>query len=626
MERASGYQPHIDGLRAVAILPVLLFHAHIPGFSGGFVGVDIFFVISGYLITGIIAREIDGGRFSILRFYERRARRILPALTVVLAAVLLAAAVLYLPGDFQTVPRSALAAALFVCNIYFFSKVGYFQMGADIEPLLHSWSLGIEEQFYIGFPLLLLLIHRLAPGRRRAIVGAIAAGSLAWAIALQGDRSGFAFYLLPPRAWELFAGALLALGTVPPVRAPWAREAIALAGLAAIASAVFAYDSATSFPGAAALPPVLGAAALIHCAPGTAIGRLLGRGPLVGIGLVSYSLYLWHWPVIVFVQYALDRPLSGWLSAAAILVSLAAAILSWRFVERPFRDPRTIGRRAIFAASAGAMGSLCAASLAMAMLGGWPGRFAPEIGRMAAARDDVSPERARCHDTATTGQRPCTLGAPGVAPTALLWGDSHGVELSYALGRIAAREGRALIERTQSSCPPALDYASSAAPGCARVNRDVLAAIRTDRRLHTIYLAGFWMDPAYDRAWPGLDATIAELLADGRQVVLVGPVPPNRFDVPRRLARLALGGRLAEAEGRSRADLAEVEMRMRELAGRWRGRDLVYLDPADVLCDASRCALLAEGRPLYFDYHHLSLTGAERVLRDFARRATLPLG
>lgn len=208
------YRPDIDGLRALAVLPVVLYHVGVPGFSGGYVGVDIFFVISGFLITGIIAREVDEGHFSIWHFYERRARRILPALFVLVAAVLVAASLIFLPGDFEGVPRSALSALGFVANIWFFSQSGYFQGAAETMPLLHTWSLDVEEQFYIVFPLALILIAKFASSWRTAMVWVLAAASLLLALATADNGDGFAFYPLPARAWELIAGSLLALGAV----------------------------------------------------------------------------------------------------------------------------------------------------------------------------------------------------------------------------------------------------------------------------------------------------------------------------------------------------------------------------------------------------------------------------
>ena len=611
---AIRYRRDVDGLRSVAILPVLLFHAHVPGFSGGYVGVDIFFVISGFLITGIIAREIDAGRFSILRFYERRFRRIVPALSAMVLAVLAASAWLYFPGDLGGVPPSALAATIFASNLWFFTDTGYFAGGADVKPLLHTWSLAVEEQYYIGFPILLMLLARFAPRWRAAVVGGIALLSLVLAILMQRDTSGFTFYLLPTRAWELFAGALLALGAVPAIRARWLREGIAWGGLSAVAFAVLSYDRSTVFPGVAALPPVLGAAAMLHAAPGTSIGRLLSMRLFVGIGLVSYSLYLWHWPLIVFTEYATDLSLSGVTRLIVIAASLAAAVLSWRFVERPFRDPARFSGRAIFVFTGTATLLIASASLALMTKGGWPARFEPEALKLVAARQDVSPARGRCHDNGLRAERPCILGA-AAPPDTMLWGDSHGVELSYALSEKLGREGRGLIERTTSSCPPVLGY-DATDPRCAAANRAAIDAIRRDRRIRHVYLAAFWAngrfdDPAFVAK---LDRTIAAIRGQGRHVTLIGAVPPQPFDVPRRLAHLAARGHLADAQGVERSEVIARTAHLRAAMSRWRATGVDFIDATAILCPRNRCDLIAGGRPLYFDSHHLSLAGARRVI------------
>ncbi len=616
------YRPDIDGLRALAILPVLLFHARFPGVTGGYVGVDLFFVISGFLITRIIAREIDEHRFSIIRFYERRARRILPALLPVIAVVLVAAAILFLPGDFKGVPPSALAATFFASNILFFSEIGYFQTGADTKPLLHTWSLAIEEQYYIFFPILLILIARFLPRWRKPIVAAIALISFAMAVATQGDGSGFAFYWLPPRAWELFLGGLLALGVFPEVRSPLAREGIAAAGLIAVLAAVTCYDHHTVFPGVTALAPVLGAVAMIHCAPGTATGRLLSWRPFIAIGLISYSLYLWHWPLIVFTEYATGERLTGVTQWAVVAASFALAWLSWRFVEAPFRNSAIMNRRTIFIASGAVMALTAAVCAALLPLGGWPQRFGPDVARMAAATTDFSPYRSRCHDADPANGRPaCVLGAPDTPPSAVVWGDSHGVEMAYVLSQMLAQKGEALVERTLSSCPPILGQSFAEAPDCERINRDVMASILADPNIKTVYLAAFWASPAYadPQTLARLDNTIARIIDTGRKVVLIGPVPPNLFDVPRQLQRLARQGKLSEAIGRDRRDIAAAEARIGEVAARWQGHGLEYINPAETLCATGRCILLHDGHPLYFDSHHPSVAGASLILAPLSR-------
>jgi peptidoglycan/LPS O-acetylase OafA/YrhL len=616
MTSAIRYRRDIDGLRALAILPVLLFHAHVPGFSGGYVGVDIFFVISGYLITGIIARDVDEGRFSLARFYERRFRRIMPALSLMILTVLAAAAWLYLPGDLECVPKSALAATLFASNLWFFTDTGYFSGGADVKPLLHTWSLAVEEQYYIGFPILLMLLARFVPRRRTMVAAGIAALSLALAILMQRDTSGFTFYLLPTRAWELFAGALLALGAVPALRPHWLRELVAWVGLAAISLAVALYDRTTIFPGVTALAPVLGAAALIHAAPGTSAGRLLSRGPLVGIGLISYSLYLWHWPLIVFTEYATDLPLSGGTRIMVISAAFLAGTLSWRFVERPFRDAHRVPARTIFRFTGAAMVLLCLLSLALMAMGGWSSRFGPQVLAQMAGQTDFAPSRKQCHDTYVRGAQPCTLGA-AVPPDAMLWGDSHGVELAYALSLKARAANRSLVERTTSSCPPVLDYEAKD-PRCAAANRAAFDSIRATPALKHIYLAAFWAngdfdDPAFVTK---LDRTIAAIRALGREVVLIGPVPPQPFDVPRHLAHLERVDRLSAAQGVNRAWVETRTEHLRAMFARWQAKGVRLIDPIAALCSSGNCIIERDGQPLYFDSHHLSVAGARLVLEQ----------
>lgn len=608
---SPAYRSDIDGLRAVAIIPVLLFHAGVPGFSGGFVGVDVFFVISGFLITGIIAREVDDSRFSIVRFYERRARRIMPALLAMIATVLVAGCALSLPRDLSQIAGSAIAATLFASNFWFILHTGYFAGGAETMPLLHSWSLAVEEQYYIAFPLLMLLIARFAPGRRTAILIGVTVLSfvLAWVLQARGD--GIAFYMSPPRAWELLAGSLLATGAIPVLRMQASREAAAAAGLFAIGLAVLTYDHTTVFPGTTALLPVLGTAAVIHGGTQTFVARLLSLRPLVAIGMISYSLYLWHWPLIVFSTYATDAPLTLWGRIVVIAGSVGLAVLSWRYIERPFRDSRRVSRAAIFRATGTGMALVCAAAGALIVAKGWPARFPPHVVALAEASQDFSPLRKTCHDSDPT--KPCTIG--NRRPTdAALWGDSHGVELAFA---IAERRGGGLIQQTHSSCPPALGFAAPGRPACAATNATIIAEIEANPRIRTVYLAGFWAGyaKAPPAVWTGLDATIARLTSGGRRVVLFGPIPSNPFDVPRRLAHAAQRGEpLANVTGELR-DRRDIETAaVRTLAAKWQARGVVYVDPADSLCDSVQCRVAIDGRAAYFDTHHLSVTGARRVV------------
>ena len=614
-QAGGGYRADIDGLRALAVVPVVLYHAGIPGFSGGYVGVDIFFVISGFLITGIIAREIDERRFSVWQFYERRARRILPALLVMLASVLVAASVLFLPGDFEGVPRSALAALGFAANIWFFTQSGYFQGAAETMPLLHTWSLGVEEQFYIVFPLALILIARFATRRCRLLVWLGALASFALAVATQDAGDGSAFYLLPARAWELLAGSLLALGAVPRATGRAMREALSWTGLALIVAPVLTYDRTTVFPGLAALPPVLGAALLIHAGPATQAGKMLSLRPLVWVGLISYSLYLWHWPLIVFVQYWQDAPLTLAQSAGIIAASLVAAWLSLRFVETPFRSRQRYSSKAILALSVGGMAGLGAICLALVSLGGWSTRFPPDVARYAAASSDVSPVRSECLRTRyAPPDRACTLGAE-VTPDTLLWGDSHGVEFAWALGERLGRQGRALEQRTLGSCAPVLDPGEQANADCRRFNEAVLAEIAARPNLRTIVLVAYWESGRIDDTRP-LEATLSRLEALGRKVVLIGAVPAQPIDVPRALARASAFGAQPPLP-RERSDYEARTAWLRERYDSWRLRGVRVIDPAESLFAGREARLVSDEKVLYFDSHHLTLAGARLVLGTY---------
>lgn len=347
------YRPEVDGLRAVAVIPVILFHAGLPQFSGGYVGVDVFFVISGYLITMIITRELIEERFSLLRFYERRARRILPALFLVMGVCLPFAWLLLYPGQMKDFGQNIFATSLFSSNILLWLKNSYFSPAAEMNPLLHTWSLAVEEQYYVLFPLLLMLLWRWGKPALPVVLVALLAVSLlgsAWA-ATSAAKAGF--YLIHFRGWELLLGSMCAF-LAPRLRArSGIDDMFGAAGLALILVAVFTFDTKTPFPGLLALVPTMGAVLVIlFSREESLVGRLLGGKCLVPIGLLSYSAYLWHQPAFAFYRhYHLGNPAPEIMLLIGLL-SLALAWLSWRLVERPFRNPRRFSRRFVFSASA----------------------------------------------------------------------------------------------------------------------------------------------------------------------------------------------------------------------------------------------------------------------------------
>lgn len=357
------YRPEIDGLRAIAVAAVILFHAGFTLFGGGFVGVDVFFVISGFLITSIIVEDLKAGRFSLLRFYERRARRILPALFLVMAVSVPFAYRLLSPDDLKDFAQSLAAISLFSSNILFWGESGYFDTQAELKPLLHTWSLAVEEQFYVVFPLLLIAAWRLGRTVLVSVLGVLALVSLAISIGEVRDYPSAAFYLLPSRAWQLLVGGLTsflvdrwqtAAGRQPFVR--HASEAAGWLGMAMILFALFRFSDQTPFPGLNASLPTLGTAlVLLAASQHTRVGRLLAWKPLVGLGLISYSAYLWHQPLFAFTKHALLADLPANLAVVLCAATLALACLSWRYVEQPFRDRSLCGRRAVFALSAAGM-------------------------------------------------------------------------------------------------------------------------------------------------------------------------------------------------------------------------------------------------------------------------------
>ncbi len=434
------YRRDIDGLRALAILPVVFYHLGLGGITGGYVGVDVFLVISGYLITSIIRREQQAGRFSFVDFWARRARRILPALFVMMAASLVIGWFLMAPRDYEELGRSVRYQTMFASNILFWKQDGYFDAASEFKPLLHTWSLSVEEQFYILFPLLLAAVSGRLLRWRLAILLALLALSLAASVWAVSQRPGSAFFLLPMRAWELLAGAVLALlpgGSRG--HSQWSLQLAATLGIAAILLPVFFYDSDTPFPGLAALPAVLGTALLIWAngAGDTWVRRLLGWQPLVWFGLISYSLYLWHWPLYVFVQYHALETLGLPARLGLLAASIGLAALSLYYVEAPFRE------RKLFAGRRQMLGAALCSLLLLGVIGqlvrhydGVPSRLSEEALRYAKASKWRDGQTDCMFDKKALSQESiCRFPAELAAERPLLvsWGDSHSAAVSPLL-------------------------------------------------------------------------------------------------------------------------------------------------------------------------------------------------
>ena len=642
---ASSYRPDIDGLRALAVIAVLFFHVAIPGFKGGYVGVDIFFVVSGYLITQqLTLSRAKSGRELLGTFYVRRARRIIPALLVTCALTAVAGAALLMPRDLVHIGKHLAAAPLFVSNVAVGTDgAGYFQQSFWPQQLYHLWSVAVEEQFYLVYPLLLLLIARYPPQRRQETLAVLALLSLmvcAWASRYYPLANYFA---LPTRAWELLLGAILALKGTPRLRAQTANELLAAASLLMLAVTIYAYDPRViAYPGGYTLLPCFAAAALISTGQreGTLVNRLLSWRPLVFVGLISYSLYLLHRPLLEFLTYYNIRPLSAPERSLALLATALLAVLSWYFVEQPVRTRRLFrSTRALSVAALTGSAVVLALGLFLWYSDGFPQRFSPVARALISSSPSESatepcfyptPEQVRAGAVCEFGDR------HGSGGTALLWGDSHALALLPAFDELAAMHHVHLYFFLKFACWPVLGIVNSGRDsneqaGCQPFNSNVIAAIK---RLDptTIILGGRWNDaqfiptgnlrPPADVSLFSFDMqrTLAAINDGGRRsVCLVLDVPTLRYWGSRALVmayrRSISDDFLAVTRKDALQPLRNMERDARAMA---RQGQLTIVDPKDVLCPGETCQYKAQGHSLYFDLDHLSSSGARYVERSLA--------
>lgn len=638
------YRPDIDGLRAVAVLAVLAFHFQVPGLAGGFVGVDIFFVISGYLIGTLLLDELARtGRVSLTRFYLRRFRRIAPAWMVLCAVVMAAGYLLLLPHDLRELGKSVVATTVFAANIQFYRGAGYFDGAADEKPLLHMWSLAVEEQFYLVLPLLLLALwrwRRVGPG-----LLLVAAGSFAACVAMTRHDHPAAFFLLPFRGWELLAGVLLARGRV--ALTGGTAQLAAWAGAALIAGSVVLMPGGAAFPGAVAAFPVAGAALLIASGRAdTPLRRLLTARPMVAVGLISYSLYLWHWPLIAFGRLVWgDEPPTG-LRPALALASFLLAFLSWRWVEQPLRNSARVPARWLMGGVVGGSAVLIALGMLPFLTAGLPARWSPVVLQYASASQDFIQDWSRCTTAATgplAGVETCALGPDG-PPQLLVWGDSHGRALKEGLDLAATESGVPALLIWRAGCPPlfgvskqetAATRAEDAA--CRAANDRILAALpQLPPRILLVARWSYYADGAgsgrdrmnrialaddsgsadpYDTA---VARTLGLLAAAGKEVHVMRQLPEiedyGSAVVARRLAR---GGEVAPQmievprdRAESRAALGQAPFVAPVAAGA-----VGLVDAWPRLCGPDSCSALHDGQVVYFDNNHVTNRGA-MALRD----------
>jgi len=524
------YRRDIDGLRAVAVLLVIVFHGFPGAIPGGFIGVDIFFVISGYLITGIIVRELELGTFSIANFYVRRVRRIFPALLTILLATVTLGWFFFLPNELISLGRNVYAGALFGPNLMLLSEVGYFDTAAQLKPLLHLWSLGIEEQFYAAFPLFLIFLS----SRKYNLLGGIAGlaiVSFLLNVMLVKTNSAATFYLPFTRAWELMIGAILALPKLS-----WAlRERFAFdADIRAIVGAILigigavSLDSRMPYPGWAALLPGLGTALLIAAQAAFLNSVVLSNQVLVFVGLISYPIYLWHWPLLSFFEVLSDEPTTPIFRGAVLVASVVLAYLTYRFIELPLR---TGGSRLMKAAClSAAMGLVCMFGVIIVNGQGFPSRLTAAIGNAGILEPGFAGlRRNSCllldPNTQTTFPDDCV--EPGTAPLLLLWGDSTAGALAPGFRQLQQTYKFRLGQFATSACWPIMDLDVKVTPRCREVNDGVFSIVRKSKP-DIVVLEGIW-----STAFEAIGNTVAKLKSlNIPRVVVLGRVPVWNSDLP----------------------------------------------------------------------------------------------
>jgi peptidoglycan/LPS O-acetylase OafA/YrhL len=643
------FRHDINGLRAWAIVPVVLFHFGVPGFSGGFAGVDVFFVISGFLMTQMICRALWNGDFSLMGFYLARAVRIVPALVVVCAVLVAAGWFALLPPDYKMLGAHTAYSLTFLSDIAFWREAGYFDTSSHEKWLLHTWSLAVEWQFYLLLPLVLMGLARVtrsarAWGRALAVLAVVSLAACVWTTA--GNPSA-AFFLIHTRAWEMLAGGLVFLAARTATYSPGQRRLIEGAGLVLIAAAILAFDAESAWPGWRAVVPVAGAALVLLA---TRESVWTGNRFAQWIGLRSYSLYLWHWPVYVFLAY-IGLRFNGLALAAGVLASVVLGALSYTFAENPsrraLRKPRLDARIATLVGAAACV-ALCAAGVWRS--NGVAGRFAPRVELAAAAATDVNPERARCHQSAGSTSPACLFG--GTERKLFVVGDSHVAAIISSVVDAGPRGAAGVVQLSYDGCvfiPGMLQirpHRFGANADCkgftdwaakqldAAPTLPVLLAGRYAR-----YAFGpFELDPdvakpeVYFGGQPATSTTPAFLrefgrhltetackLAQTRTVYMMRPIPEMPASVPQYVARRMAWG-LDPSLSVTTAQYMQRNGWVWQAQNEARDRcGIVILDPTTTLCHDGVCPATRDGRPLYSDYGHLDEFGAHLLVPVFAR-------
>ena len=612
-----GYRREIDGLRALAILPILLFHAGFQTFSGDFVGVDVFFVISGYLITTIILRERQENSFSLLSFYERRARRILPALFLMMALCIPLAWVCLLPNDMLQFSKSVKAVALFFSNHLFYKDSGYFDTASELKPLLHTWSLAIEEQYYLFFPPLILFVWRFGKRWILVILAAISVGSFCLAEWEAYNKPAAAIFLLPSRAWEFLVGAFLAFYILEfkNINVSTALKQVAsLFGLLLILYSIFSYGENTPFPSVYALAPTLGAALIIvFAAPHTVVGTALSSPLFVGVGLISYSTYLWHQPLFVFARYVSPNPVSTLGFSLLCLISLAMGYLSWRFVERPFRSKNLGSRKKVFFLAV-------VFSLLFVVFGyvsqvsrGFDSRFikslSGDIGHLEFHEYidkkyyDCEPKLLASQALKWEGFLRCKQSKAG-SPDLVLLGDSHAEHLFIGLAE--ARPDLNIVFYILDGKP----FLSN--PQYSSIFNELLNNGLNQKVMLTMHYLGR-QNQGDHVLYDEFARTIKALQSAKKKVILVGDVPRYSIDASfcvyrNGMNKIHASCTISKNDANSQRTVYASSLEKLSLYF-----SVPFIDVYAPLCSTDSCSMISENSILYRDKNHLNILGSRLV-------------
>ncbi|MEH2513259.1 peptidoglycan/LPS O-acetylase OafA/YrhL [Nitrobacteraceae bacterium AZCC 1564] len=600
MHPTSEHRRDIDWLRAIAVITVIGFHFEIPGFRGGFVGVDIFFVISGLLIGRIIQSELAAGTFSFLSFYERRIRRLIPALYVMLVIVALAGGEVLFGSERSDFVRSILGVATFTSNVMFWSQSGYFDRASSEKPLLHTWSLGIEEQFYILLPLVLWLLFRIqSVNIRRACIAALAVCSFLVSQWLLNRDAAGAFFLIQSRAWELLAGVMLTW--LPVMRLGWIAHLLRVAGVTLITIAVLSYTPRMAFPGLNALLPVIGAALFLSAGPTSLRAR-----PVELIGQMSYSLYLWHWPIFTLAKLG---SVTQTVTAAEKLVLFAllavAASASYFLIERRFRYA-PISQRTVFVGSAATTALL----VAVAILGTSSTRTSAQASHSYETQLD-SAYVGRCFaQDWTLDKHPECFSFDHRKQVAFLWGDSLAAQYYPGLsGEVP--DGTTLLYATGAACFPTFNPIFGQKDYCAPLAKQVRTFLNT-ASVRLLIISGDWLTYSQEAGIANFVSNLKTTIAQvGVPVVLIGPSVQFRGRLPSILTRaFARTGKLPETHDIILEELATLDRDMKSAFSSVEG--VTYISALDTLCPQGNCRLVVGSDvPLVWDHAHLTVEGSK---------------